>query len=94
MAYALHLRGDMATHTDSFDAETGEAHYRQALALAEPRGMRPLIAHCHLGLGKLYQRTGNHEQARKHLTIATSMYREMDMRFYLEQAEVETALVA
>jgi hypothetical protein len=21
--------------------------------LAEPRGMRPLVAHCHLGLGKL-----------------------------------------
>jgi hypothetical protein len=59
------------------------------LALAEPRGMRPLIAHCHLGLGKLYQRTGNREQAGEHLTIATSMYREMDMPFYLEQAETE-----
>ena len=89
MASALHLRGDVATHADSFDAETGEAHYRQALALAEPRGMRPLIAHCHFGLGKLYQRTGKHEQAREHLTTATSMYREMDMRFYLEQAEAE-----
>ena len=71
MAHALHLRGDMATHSDSFDAETGEAHYRQALALAEPRGMRPSIAHCHFGLGKLYQRTGKHEQAREHLTTAT-----------------------
>ena len=70
----------------SFDAETGEAHYRQALALAEPRGMRPLVAHCHLGLGKLYQRIGKQEQAREHLTTATTMYREMDMRFWLEQA--------
>jgi class 3 adenylate cyclase/tetratricopeptide (TPR) repeat protein len=94
MAHTLHLRGDVATHAASFDAETGEAHYRQALALAEPRGMRPLIAHCHLGLGKVYQRTGNREQARKHLATATSMYREMEMRFYLEQAEVETDLVA
>jgi hypothetical protein len=41
-----------------FDAESGEAHYRKALALAEPRGMRPLVAHCHLGLGKLYRRIG------------------------------------
>jgi tetratricopeptide (TPR) repeat protein len=89
MAYALHLRGDVATHADNFDAETGEAHYRQALAMAEPRGMRPLIAHCHFGLSKLYRRTDNHEQAREHLTTATSMYREMDMRFYLEQAEAE-----
>ena len=72
-----------------FDAERGEAHYRQALALAEPRGMRPLVAHCHLGLGKLYRRTGKREQAQEHLTTATTMYREMDMRFYLEQAEAE-----
>jgi len=51
--------------------------------------MRPLIAHCHLGLGKLYRRTGGREQAREHLTIATGMFREMDMRFWLEQAEAE-----
>jgi tetratricopeptide (TPR) repeat protein len=89
MANALHLRGDVATHADSFDAKTGEAHYRQALALAEPRGMRPLVGHCHFGLGKLYRRTGKHEQAHEHLATATSMYSEMDMRFYLEQAEAE-----
>ena len=60
-AHALHLLGDIATHPDRFDAERGEAHYRKALALAEPRGMRPLVAHCHLGLGKLY---AAHRQAR------------------------------
>ena len=89
VAHALLLLADIATHRDQFDAETGAAQYRQALALAEPRGMRPLIAHCHLGFGKLYQRTGRHDQARFHLTTATTMYREMDMRFYLEQAEAE-----
>jgi hypothetical protein len=52
--------------------------------------MRPLIAHCHFGLSKLYQRTGRKEPAREHRTIATSMYREMDMRFYLNLAEAET----
>ena len=51
--------------------------------------MRPHIAHCHLGLGKLYWRTGTREQAQVHLTTATTMYREMGMRFWLEQAEVE-----
>jgi hypothetical protein len=51
--------------------------------------MRPLIAHCHLGLGKLYRRTGQREQAHEHLTIATTLYREMDMQFWLEQAETE-----
>jgi tetratricopeptide (TPR) repeat protein len=88
-AHALHLLGDIATHPDRFDAERGEAHYRQALALAEPRGMRPLVAHCHLGIGKLSRRTRQREQARAHLTTATAMYREMDMPFWLEQAEAE-----
>ena len=90
-AQALHLLGDIATHPDRFDAKSGEAHYRQALALAEPRGMRPLIAHCHLGLGVLYRRKGKREQALEHLITATAMYREMDMRFWLERAEAEMA---
>jgi tetratricopeptide (TPR) repeat protein len=90
-AHALHLLGDIATHPDRFDAERGEAHYREALALAEPRGMRPLVAHCHLSLGKLYRRTGEGEQGREHLTTATTMYREMDMRFWVTQAEAELA---
>jgi class 3 adenylate cyclase/tetratricopeptide (TPR) repeat protein len=88
-AHALHLLGDVATHPDRFDAQSGEAHYRQALALAEPRGMRPLVAHCHLSLGKLYRRTGKRKRAQEHLTIAMTLYREMDMRFWLEQAEAE-----
>ena len=88
-AHALHLLGDIATHPDRFDAERGEAHYRKALALAEPRGMRPLVAHCHLGLGTLSRRIGKREQAQEHLTAAATMYREMDMRFWLEKAETE-----
>jgi class 3 adenylate cyclase/tetratricopeptide (TPR) repeat protein len=89
-AHAQHLLGDVATQPDRFDAERGEAHYRRALALAEPRGMRPLVAHYHLGLGKLSRRTGKREQAREHLTTATTMYREMNMGFWLEQAAAES----
>jgi hypothetical protein len=51
--------------------------------------MRPLVAHCHLGLGKLYRRTGKRQEAQEHLAIAATMYREMDMRYWLEQAEAE-----
>jgi tetratricopeptide (TPR) repeat protein len=76
-AHAMHLLGDITTHPDRFDAESGETHYRQALALAEPRGMRPLVAHCHLGLGKLYHRTGKSNESEEHLTTARAMYREM-----------------
>jgi hypothetical protein len=51
--------------------------------------MRPLVAHCHLGLGKLYRRTGDHAKADEHLTTARAMYREMDMEFWLEKADAE-----
>jgi predicted protein tyrosine phosphatase len=88
-AQVLHLLGDIATHPDRFDAERGETHYRQALALAEPRGMRPLVAHCHFGLGKMFASTGKREQAREYLTTATTMYREINIRFRLEQAEAD-----
>jgi tetratricopeptide (TPR) repeat protein len=88
-AHALHLLGEVATHPDRFEAERGETHYRRALALAESRGMRPLVAHCQFGLGKLYRRSGTREQAQKHFTTATTLYRAMDMRFWLEQAGAE-----
>jgi predicted ATPase/class 3 adenylate cyclase len=93
-AHALHLLGDIATHPDRFAADRGEAHYRRALALAEPRGMRPLIASCHLGLGKLHARSGPRERAEQHLAIATAMFREMEMRFWLEEAERERKALA
>jgi hypothetical protein len=51
--------------------------------------MRPLIAHCHLGLGKLYRRTGKREQAQERLATATTMYREMGMTYWLDKAKVE-----
>jgi tetratricopeptide (TPR) repeat protein len=93
-AHALHLLGDIATHADRCDTESGEAHYRQALVLAEPRGMRPLVAYCHLGLGKLYRCTGRRQEAQEHLTTATALYRDMDMRFWLKQAEAELQALA
>jgi len=88
-AHALRLLGDVATHPDQFDAESGVTHYHQALALAQPRGMRPLAAHCHFGLGRLHRRTGNPGCARQHLTAAKNMYSEMDMGFWLTQVEAE-----
>jgi tetratricopeptide (TPR) repeat protein len=88
-AHALHLLGDIAIHPDRFEAESASAHYRQALATAELHGMRPLVAQCHLGLGELYRRTGKPEHAREHFTIAANLFREMDMRFWLEHGETD-----
>ena len=88
-AAARRLLGDVALQDEPPDTALAEHHYRDALALATELGMRPLVAHCHLGLGKLYRQIGKRDQAQEHFTLATTMYREMDMRFYLEQAEAE-----
>jgi hypothetical protein len=66
-------------------------HFVRALAFASELRMRALVAHCHLGLGKLQRRTGKREQAQDHLTTATTMYREMGMTYWLEKAEAEVA---
>ena len=92
-AYALRLLGDIAMHRDPSDVVSTEVHYQQALALAEELEMRPLVAHCHLGLGTLYAKTGQRDQARAALSTAIDLYRAMDMTFWLPQAEAALALV-
>jgi tetratricopeptide (TPR) repeat protein len=87
-AHALCLAGDVASTGGAADAP---GYYREALALAGQLGMRPLVAHCHLGLSKLCRRAGKREQAQQHLRTATTMYGEMDMRFWLKKAEAEIA---
>jgi tetratricopeptide (TPR) repeat protein len=88
-AWALRLQGEIASHHDRPDVATAEAHYRAARALASELGMRPLVAHCHFGLGRLYRRIGDGIKAQEHLTTATTMFREMDMGFWREKAEAE-----
>jgi class 3 adenylate cyclase/tetratricopeptide (TPR) repeat protein len=87
--YALRLLGDVAARRDPAEVQEAEGHYRAAMELAHEVGMRPLVAHCHLGLGTLNRRTGQRERAQEHLTTATTMYREMGMTYWLERAELE-----
>jgi hypothetical protein len=75
------------------DVEQAEAHYQQAMVLAEALGMRPLQAHCHLGLGTLSTKIGRTEQARAELAAAIMLYRAMEMGFWLPQAEATRAQV-
>jgi tetratricopeptide (TPR) repeat protein len=89
--YAHRLLGDVYARRDPPEVIAAETHYRSGLDLADSLGMRPLVAHCHLGLGRLTRCTGQRQKAQEHLTSATAMYREMDMRFWLEQAEAELA---
>jgi tetratricopeptide (TPR) repeat protein len=93
-ALALHQLGVVHAHVTPPDVVSAEAHYRQALALAEELGMRPLQAHCHHGLGRLYSQTGRGEEARAELSVAITLYRTMDMTFWLPQAEAALAQVA
>jgi tetratricopeptide (TPR) repeat protein len=85
--YVHWLLGEIAAQRDPPDVEEAESHYRQALALADELGMRPLQAHCHRGLGTLYAATGQREQASAELSTAIDLYRTMDMTFWLPQAE-------
>jgi tetratricopeptide (TPR) repeat protein len=93
-AWTLRLLGDIAMHREPPEAEPAENHYQQALALADELGMRPLQAHCHLGLGRLYGQSGRVEDARLELSMAIELYRAMEMTFWLPQAEAALGQVA
>jgi tetratricopeptide (TPR) repeat protein len=92
-AYALRLLGEIHAHQGPSEIEQAEHCYLQALALAEELGMRPLIAHCHLGLGTLYSKEGQRAQAHVELTDAIELFRAMEMTFWLPRAEAELAKV-
>jgi predicted ATPase/class 3 adenylate cyclase len=92
-AWALQLLGESTARQASPKIESAASHYRQALALAEELGMRPLQAHCHRGLGSLYAKTGRPEPARAELSAAMTLYRAMDMTFWLPQTEATLAQV-
>jgi class 3 adenylate cyclase/tetratricopeptide (TPR) repeat protein len=90
-AYALRLLGDISVRREPSEYEKAIAYYQQALTLAGELGMRPLQAHCHLSLGTLYVKTGQREPARTELSTAIELYHDMDMAFWLPQAEAALA---
>jgi tetratricopeptide (TPR) repeat protein len=92
-AWALWLLGESTARQASPEGAPAAGHYRQALALAEELGMRPLQAHCHLGLGTLYTTIGRHAEARTELDTAIELYHSMEMTFWLPQAEAALAQV-
>jgi class 3 adenylate cyclase/tetratricopeptide (TPR) repeat protein len=85
--WALRLLGEVHSRLEPPAIQAAEAFYRQALALADELGMRPLRAHCHLGLGTLYAEIGRRELAHAELSAAIELYRAMEMTFWLPQAE-------
>ena len=65
----------------------GEAYCLEALALAQPRNMRPLVAHCHFGLGRLYRQLSRPQLACEYHDIAPSMANQMDIILPAQQVE-------
>jgi len=92
-AYALRLYGEIAAQRTPLEVERAAASYQQAITLAEALGMRPLLAHCHRGLGTLYAKIDRREPACAELSAAIALYRAMDMTFWLPQAEAALAQV-
>jgi tetratricopeptide (TPR) repeat protein len=92
-AWALWILGESTARQAFPESEPAAGHYRQALALAEELGMRPLQAHCHRGLGMLYAVIGQREPARTALSMAIELYQTMEMTFWLPQAEAALAQV-
>jgi tetratricopeptide (TPR) repeat protein len=88
-AWSLKLLGDIACQARVLDVDQASASYGQALALASELGMRPLVAHCHFGLGRLHRRRGSRVEADEHVRTATAMFHGMDMRFWAEQAAAQ-----
>jgi tetratricopeptide (TPR) repeat protein len=86
-AWALWLLGEIAAHADPPDTLNAETYYHEAVTLADELGMRPLAAHCYLGLGTLYKSVGHTDQAQAELATAAKMYGAMEMTFWLAKAE-------
>ena len=72
-ARVLYLLAEIAAHGQPIEAETALDRYQQAASLADALGQRSLVAHCHLGLGKLYWRTAKRAEAEAELVVATKL---------------------
>ena len=91
-AWIRRLMAEIAARRDPANIDEAIDHYYQATTLAGKLGMRPLVAHCHFGLGRLYRRVGQRMQAEEHLSRSCSMFAAMDMKSWSELARAEQRL--
>ena len=90
---ALRQLGDVVAASENPDVAYAEDLYHQALAIGEELGMRPLQAHTHLSLGKVYRRAGRPHDARAELNVAIDLYLSMEMTHWVPEAEAELAAI-
>jgi tetratricopeptide (TPR) repeat protein len=84
---ALRLDAELAAQRAPLDVDGVETRFAAATALAAELGMRPLLAHCRLGLGMAYARAGVKARARAEIEAALADYCAMDMPYWRERAE-------
>jgi len=86
-AWALYYMAQILLDGDSGQIQKAIQSYRQAKEQATELGMRPLLAHCHMGLGRAYIKRELREEARSELVAAIELYRSMEMAFWQRKAE-------
>jgi len=86
-AVALRVLAEVLARRKPSDLNDAAAAYAASASFAEVVGMRPLVAHCRLGLGRLQRRAGDAQKAEEHLEMASAIYREMAMSYWLGQAD-------
>ena len=86
-AWAHWLLGEVAAHRGPPKAEEAHGAYSRAILLAEELGMRPLVGRSYLGLGRLYARSGDRGRSEEVLTRAATLFKDMEMGFWLEQMQ-------
>src|SRR5262245_31449114 len=93
-AWSLKLLGEVAACQDPPNVQESEAYYSRALAVANELGMRPLQAHCHCGLGRIWGVRGLPDQARAEFSAAVDLYRSMEMTLWLNRADAAQKISA
>jgi tetratricopeptide (TPR) repeat protein len=87
-AWLLRQLGDLLARIHPAHSMQAAASYTEGLKLAQDLGMRPLQAHCHLGLGQIHAQAENGSVARSELHAASELYRAMSMSFWVAKADL------
>jgi hypothetical protein len=93
-ACALKVLGDIALDERKRDAERAEVYYRQALALCSDLGMRPLAAHCRMGIGSAHASRGSLTEAKAEIGAALDQFHDMGMTLWRDRAQAVFSAMA
>ena len=86
-AWSLRLMGELTAQRSQSDMDRAEAYYQEGLQAAHKLDMQPLMAHCHLSLGRLYQQVDRPQASHMALSEAQQRYQAMHMPFWQQQAK-------